>query len=70
MKLQPRRNLKKPALVVELKWDASAEGAIKQIKDKHYASALKEYKGDMLLVGIGYDKKSKKHQCRIEKCVI
>lgn len=62
----PKRNSDKPALIVELKWDKSTDGAIKQIKEKHYASALKEYTGDMLLVGINYDKKNKKHQCEIE----
>lgn len=63
----PKRRSKKPALVVELKWDQSAEGAIEQIKNKKYVSALKEYKGNMLLVGINYDKKTKEHQCKIEK---
>lgn len=63
----PKRASMKPALVLELKWDKSAEGAISQIKKKEYVSALKEYKGNILLVGISYEKKSKKHQCRIEK---
>ncbi len=63
----PKRTSLKPALVLELKWDKTAEGAIKQIKDKKYVSALKEYKGNVLLVGINYEKKNKKHQCRIEK---
>ena len=40
---------------VALKWDKSAEGAIGQIKDKGYVDALKEYKGNLLLVGINYD---------------
>lgn len=57
----------KPALVVELKWDKSVEGAIKQIKDKRYFESLKEYQNNMLLVGINYDKKTKEHECRIEK---
>ncbi|MCM1189723.1 MAG: hypothetical protein NC541_10575 [bacterium] len=52
---------------MELKWDKSADGAISQIKSKKYVSALKEYRGDVLLVGINYERKSKKHQCRIEK---
>ena len=30
----PKRNVDKPALVVELKWDKSARGAIRQIKEK------------------------------------
>ena len=63
----PKRTSKKPALVVELKWDKSAEGAISQIKDKKYVTALEEYKGNILLVGINYDRKTKEHQCKIEK---
>lgn len=62
----PKRRSKKPALVVELKWDKSAEGAIKQIKDRKYMAALEEYKGNVLLVGINYDKRTKEHQCKIE----
>jgi len=63
-----RRNVDKPALVVELKWNQSAEGAIKQIKKKQYVSWLEEYTGNILLVGINYDGK-KKHECVIEKYV-
>lgn len=63
----PRRASLKPALVVELKWDKSAQGAISQIRRKQYISALKDYRGNILLVGINYEKKSRKHQCRIEK---
>ena len=57
----------KPALVVELKWDKSAEGAIKQIKDKKYFESLEEYQDNLLLIGINYDKKTKEHVCKIEK---
>ena len=57
----------KPALVVELKWDKGAEGAIKQIKDKKYFESLEEYKNNMLLVGINYDRETKTHECKIEK---
>jgi len=35
-------------------------------KEKKYVTSLKEYEGNLLLVGINYDKKSKKHQCIIE----
>ena len=63
----PKRNCDKPALVVELKYDKSAEGAISQIKAKKYVEALKDYQGDLLLVGINYDKSTKTHQCVIEK---
>jgi len=57
----------KPALVVELKWDKSAAGAIKQMKEKKYVQSLEEYNGSIILVGINYDKKTKKHTCVIEK---
>lgn len=66
----PKRISSNPALVIELKWDKSVSGAIKQIKDRKYLSVLHEYKGNVLLVGINYDKKSKKHQCRIERISI
>lgn len=63
----PKRNSDKPAMVVELKYDHSAEGAIAQMKEKHYTDSLKEYSGNLLLVGINYDKKTKKHSCLIER---
>ena len=56
-----------PLLVVELKWNQSADTAIKQIKEKRYAKGFELYTGDILLVGIDYDKKSKEHHCVIEK---
>ena len=54
-------------MIVELKYNRSAEGAIAQIKEKKYVESLKEYQGNLLLVGIYYDKESKKHTCVIEK---
>lgn len=62
----PKKPIDYPALVVELKYDQSETGAIEQIKEKHYAKALEDYTGEILLVGINYDKKSKKHSCMIE----
>jgi hypothetical protein len=59
----------KPAMVVELKYDLSAEAAIAQIKAKNYPAALAEYSGNLLLVGINYDKDSKKHSCVIETVI-
>ena len=56
-----------PALLVELKWDYTAETAIEQIKERKYPSTLEAYSGQILLVGISYERKSKKHQCVIEK---
>lgn len=64
----PRRHVNKPAMVVELKWDKSVNGAIRQMKERNYAGVLKDYIGNVLLVGINYDKKQKKHQCMIETC--
>ena len=57
----------KPAMVVELKWNKSAEGAISQIKNKEYCASLEEYKGDLLMVGINYNKKTREHTCIIEE---
>ena len=58
-----------PALVVELKWNQTAETAMQQIKEKKYPDSLRGYTGNLLLVAINYDKKTKKHQCLIEKVV-
>ena len=55
-----------PAMVVELKWNKSAQTALNQIADKKYPESLRQYTGEVLLVGINYDKKSKKHECGIE----
>lgn len=64
---RPRKNNTNPALIVELKYDKSAEGAIEQIKKNQYSDCLKDYSGDVLLVGINYDKEQKNHSCKIEK---
>ena len=56
-----------PALVVELKWNQNAQTAIRQIKDKSYPDTIQEYTGEILLVGINYDKKTKAHSCVIEQ---
>lgn len=60
---------KKPALVVELKYDKSADAAVRQIKERKYVQALQGYGGEVLLVGINYDKDSrnKPHSCVIER---
>lgn len=64
---KPRKNSSNPAMIVELKYDKSAEGALEQIKKKQYADCLKDYSGEILLVGINYDKEDKRHTCKIEK---
>ena len=63
----PRRNVSKPALVIELKFNNTADTAIDQIKRKQYPAKIAEYTGDILLVGISYDRDSKQHTCRIER---
>ena len=55
-----------PALIVELKWNKSAESALQQVKDRRYPDSIQNYMGDILLVGINYNKKDKKHECVIE----
>lgn len=64
----PRKRFgEKPALVVELKWDKSAKGALEQMKNKEYCRSLEEYWGNLLLVGVNYNKKTKEHECVIEE---
>lgn len=57
----------KPAVVIELKWDKDANGAIAQIKGKNYLRALADYRGNLLLAGISYDRAKKHHTCIIEE---
>ena len=63
----PQRYSALPALVVELKWNKSAESAIDQIKNNDYPAVLQNFGGDILLVGVNYDADTKKHICRIER---
>ena len=56
-----------PAIVAELKWNKNVQTALKQIKDRKYPDSIANYTGEILLVGISYDKNSKEHQCMIEK---
>lgn len=56
-----------PALVVELKWNKNAKTAMQQIKDKKYTESLSDYTGNILMVGLNYDRSGKKHECIIEK---
>ncbi len=65
----PRRNVAKPALVIELKFNHTADTAIDQIKRKQYPAKIAAYTGDLLLVGINYDKETKQHSCKIERMV-
>lgn len=53
--------------MVELKWNKMVQTALEQIKEKRYPESLLSYTGDILLVGINYNKKDKSHQCKIER---
>ena len=64
---KPEYRMDYPALVVELKWNQSAQTAMRQIKEKKYPSSIADYTGDILLVAVNYDRDSKKHQCLIER---
>lgn len=64
---KPHYKANYPALVVELKWNKNAQTALAQIKERNYTQALEQYTGNILLVGINYDKKSKEHNCCIEQ---
>ncbi len=54
-------------MIIELKWNKSASGAINQMKQRNYIASLKPFTGNILLVGINYDEKTGKHTCQIEK---
>ena len=56
-----------PLILIEFKYDGSAEEAIEQIKTQEY---FKRYTGqyrNIIIVGINYSTKTKDHQCLIEK---
>lgn len=57
------------SFLIELKWNQDAETAIRQIQEKEYEGTLKNFAGEVLLVGINYDKRTKKHECKIQKVV-
>ena len=65
----PNRGL--PAVLVKLKWNHDADSAIKQIYNRKYTSSFDNYKGEIVLVGVNYNKdsKDKMHTCKIERIV-
>lgn len=63
----PKSDTALPALVVELKWEENVDNAIDQIKRNDYPAVLKDYFGEIVLVGIAYDSKTNKHSCVIER---
>ena len=65
--LIPRKNVDSPAIILELKYNQDADAAIEQILRKQYPAKVAQYTGELLLVGINYDKEQKTHQCKIIK---
>ena len=65
--LIPRKNVDTPAIILELKMNKDADAAIDQIRRKQYPAKVVEYANDLLLVGINYDRKTKRHTCKIER---
>lgn len=64
----------KPALLVELKYNQDADTAISQIHRQQYPESLKKYRGNLILVGINYNRTAdpdsaefKHHSCIIER---
>ena len=58
-----------PGVVVELKWGASAQDAIAQMREHDYAAAFRGTSAEhrTILCGIAYDPKTKRHTCAIEQ---
>lgn len=63
-----------PAMLVELKYQEDANTAIEQIHRQKYPERLEHYKGNLILVGINYDRTVsnhsqtfKHHSCKIER---
>ena len=65
----PKKFVDMPIMVIELKWNKTAETALDQIRNKHYPDVLKDRNEQILLVGISYDRDDpqKKHTCVIEE---
>ena len=64
--LLPKKRVRKPAIVIELKFNKDVKAAIDQIHDNQYPGRLADFYGDLILVGMSYDKK-KAHDCAIER---
>jgi hypothetical protein len=61
MFIPKKHHHERPAMIVEFKWDETAEIALTQIHIKEYPEVLEDFSGGLLLVGISYDKKSREH---------
>jgi len=61
----PRKDTDLPAIIIELKYDKTADTALSQILRKEYPAKVAEYTDRLLLVGISYDRDTKQHECKI-----
>ena len=62
----PLPNSSRPAIVVELKYDKTADSAINQIKRKNYPKSLQGFSKRIVLCGINYNKATSKHEVEME----
>lgn len=69
----PETDRNADGIILELKVDHTPEEAIRQIREKNYALRFRQrlgerqrFSGRILAVGIGYNRKDKKHHCRVE----
>ena len=62
----PLHNSSRPAIVVELKYDKTADSAIDQIHRKEYPKSLKGFSKQIILCGINYNKSTSKHEVEME----
>jgi len=60
------KDISKPSFIIELKRNSTSEEALKQIFEKRYDLALKDYTGLKLAIGISYDSNLKKHSITIK----
>ena len=62
-----KNNKTRPGIIIELKKDTTPEEALRQIREKRYDLALREYASPKLAIGIAYDSKTKTHKVKIEE---
>lgn len=62
----PARGTLQPAILVELKWNKPVDAALEQMRERRYAEVLDGLDVPVLLVGVSYDVKTRRHSCHIE----
>ena len=60
------KDMSKPSFIIELKRNSTSQEALKQIFEKRYDLALKDYTGLKLAIGISYDSNLKKHSISVK----